>query len=303
MGAAASPAPVVSEPIVSEVPDDAVIVDAPASPVEQTSTDAGLERAALIVFLLDRSVDDPFAADPNNPCVRLLGQANDWLSKMAKKPTGQMDVAVVSYGVDSTGETEIRNSFEAGLTGRTIVADSELEAGTIRILETEQQLPNGIGGLMTVPIKQHILVELEPTGASSPGAAFEAVAELLGDWCGRHPQAAVPPVVLHLTRCEHSASDLVSAAATLQACSVASGPTVLYHSIATETPHTSLSYCESESELDGPELQGAFAASSALLGRDQLSESKPALVKPQSRGIVVNGKFDLLLDGIRAALS
>ncbi len=299
------PTPVIDEKIESEVPDDAVIVDdAPLDAGDHSASPAAeRERAALIVFLLDRSVCDPFAADPNNPCLRLQGQANDWLGKIAKKPTGQIEVAVVSYGVDSTGDVEVRNTFEAGLTGRTVVADTELESGTIRIVETEQQFPNGIGGLMTVPIKQHILIELEPTAAAAPRTAFEAAAALIGDWCGQHSQASVPPVVLHLTRGQHSAGDLESAVASLQAHSVASGPVVVYHAIATESPHTSLSYCETDADLGCPELKAAFAVTSPLLGRDQLTESKPALVKPLSRGIVVNGKFDLLLDGIRAALT
>lgn len=292
---------VAESPPVSEVPDDAVIVD---STVEETQPQVtGGERAALIVFLLDRSVEDPYAADSNNPCIRLVGQVNEWLGKLAKKPSDQIDVAVVSYGVDFTGEAEVRNTFEAGLTGRTVVRDSELESGAIRIVESEQQLPNGIGGLMTVLVKQLILVELEPTAAAAPAAAFDAVAAIVQEWSGQHPQACVPPVVLHLTRGQHSPGDLEAAAAKIQQATVAAGAPLLYHAIATQQPHTSLCYCENDAELETAELKGAFAVSSPLLGRSELVESKPALVKAESRGIVVNGKFDLLLDGIRSALS
>ena len=296
--------------IEAEVPDDVVIVDAPAEAASNEvgqlpvpGTDTECEQAALVVFLLDRSVCDPFSADPSNPYLRLQEQANELLGKIAKNPTGQIDVAVISYGVDSVGEVEVRNTFEAGLTGRTLVADTELESGAIRTKEFDKQIPNGIGGLITVPQKQHILVELEPTSAAAPGTAFEAVAAVLSDWCGRHPQACVPPVVLHLTRGQHSASDLEPAAVKIQSMSVAAGSVVLYHAIATDAPHTSISYCETDIDLESPELKAAFAVSSPLLGRDQLLESKPALVKPLSRGFVVNGKFDLLLDGIRDALS
>lgn len=308
-GTAAAPAEAVSDlavaapetPMASEVPDDAVIVD---SAVEESQPQAsGGERAALVVFLMDRSVEDPYAADSNNPCIRLVGQANDWLGKLAKKPSDQIDVAVVSYGVDFTGEAEVRNTFDAGLTGRTVVRDTELETGAIRIVETEQQLPNGIGGLMAVPMKQLILVELEPTAAAPPVAAFDAVAAIVQEWSGQHPQACVPPVVLHLTRGQHSAGDLEAGAAKIQGATVASGAPLLYHAIATQAPHTSLSYCENDAELETVELKAAFAVSSPLLGRAELAQSKPALVKPESRGIVVNGKFDLLLDGIRSALA
>lgn len=298
--AESQPAPMIDEAPLA-TPDDAIVV--PDSIPLADDSPAGNEPAALVVFLLDRSVHDPYAADPNNPCVRLQGQVNDWLGKLAKKPTGQIEVAVVSYGVDSTGEVEVRNTFEAGLTGRSVVPDSELEAGTIRTVETEQQIPNGIGGLITMQVKQLILIELEPTAAAACGAAFGAVAAIVRDWCAQHPQACVPPVVVHLTRGLHSAGDLESGASQLSDLAVVSGSTILYHIIGTETPHTSLSYCDTDEALDSAELKGAFAVSSPLLGREALSESKPSLVKPGSRGIVVNGKFDLLLDGVREALS
>ena len=321
----AAPEPVAAAaPIVADIPTP---TDAPLSPTDPVDCDADTvefpvneeargdggyalansdavrEKAALVVFLLDRSVQDPFAADPNNPCFRLQEQVNDWLTKIAKKPTGQIEIAAISYGMDSVGEVEVRNTFEAGLSGRVLVPDTELESGAIHIQEVEQQLPNGIGGLITLMQKQFILIELEPTSAAPPQPGFEATAAAISDWCGRHPDACSPPVVLHLTRGQHSAGDLESAVAPLQSLSVSSGPVVIYHAIATETPHSSISYCETDADLDDPELQAAFAVSSPLLGREALTQSKPALVKPQSRGIVVNGKFDLLLDGIREALS
>ena len=261
------------------------------------------EKAALVVFLLDRSVNDPFAADSNNPFQRLQEQVNDWLSKLAKKPTGQIEVAMISYGVDSVGDVEVRNTFEAGLSGQTVVTDTDLESGTIRIHEFEQQIPNGIGGLITLPQKQLILVELEPTNAAPPQAAFEATAAAITEWSNRHPLPCCPPVVLHLTRGQHSAEELEVAVTALTTLSPGAGPVLLYHAIATEAPHSSVSYTQSDTALDDPGLKAAFAVSSTLLGREELAISKPALVKPQSRGIVINGKFELLLDGIRETLS
>ena len=290
------------EPL-EEVTADAPLESQPDEGYELAGSRAPRERAALLVFLLDRSVQDPFAADPNNPCLRLQEQVNDWLTKLAKKPTGQIETGIISYGMDSIGEVEVRNSFESGLSGRILVTDTELESGAIRVREYEQQLPNGIGGLITLMQKQLIMVELEPTAAASPQAGFEAAAAAISEWCERHPDACSPPVVLHLTRGQHSAEDLESAVAPLQSLSTSSGPVVIYHVVATDVPHSSLSYCENDDDLSLPELKSLFAVTSDLLGRDDLMQKKPSVVKPGSRGIVVNGKFDLLLDGIREALS
>lgn len=262
-----------------------------------------VEKVALVAFVFDRSIDDPYASAPNNPCSRLQDQLNDWLGKIAKEATGQLSVAVVSYGTDSTGETEVLSSFGAGLTGQSVVIDSELEHGAIRVEEITQQLDNGIGGLITRTQKRPIFFELEPTSATDPTSALQTVSSLISNWCHQHPQACTPPVVLHLTHGSQPASVLEPAIEALRSLSVTSGPALLYHVIATDAPHTSSSYCEDDSQLTGEGLLAAFSVSSLLLGREQLMESNPSLVLPQSRGFVVNGKFTFLMDAIRNALA
>ena len=264
--------------------------------------DAG-EKRALLLLLLDRSVADPYGADPRNSCTRLLENANELLGKLAKAASGQIDVAVVSYGSDAMGQPDVRMSFDGALAGKSIVADSELSAGVLRTDELEQQVPNGVGGLMTISIKKPVYLELDPTAGCSAVPAFDAARGLLGEWCSAHAEACLPPVVLHLTRGRLDAADARAAVEAAQQVSIAAGPVVVYHQVATDGPHDSLSYPDSDSALQTPELQCLWQLSSPLLGRAQLSVSKPALVKGESRGMVVNGKFDLLLDGIKEVLA
>jgi hypothetical protein len=271
-------------------------VGAPTAP-------GGLERAALVVLLLDRSLDDPFAGDTRNAFARLQEHANDLLSKLSKSASGLVDVAVVSYGQDSMGEVEVRTTFEGALTGRAIVRDAELSNGALRVDEIEQQVPNGVGGLMAIPVKKWVFIELDPTTAASPIPAFLAVRGLLDEWCQQHPSSCVPPVVVHLTRGRHVPESIDEAVGQIANLAGPAGNVNLYHLIATERPHPSLAYVENDSELQTPELQKLFALSNCLLGQQALAASKPSLIKPQSRGFVVNGKFDLLLDSISAALA
>lgn len=298
---------------VAETVSASVVSEIPAGPAHDTTAESddllaptvrgGLEQAALVVVVLDRSLANPYAGDTRNACTRLQDHANDLLAKISKTATGLVDVVVVSYGQDATGEVEVRTTFEGALTGRGIVRDTELASGALRVEEIEQQVPNGVGGLMAIPIKKAIFIELEPTPSPSPVPAFRAVRGLLDEWSGQHPSSCVPPVVVHLTPGCHALDEVEAAAAQVVELSGPAGNAVLYHLVATEQPHPSLSYIDGDGDLQTPELKKLWAVSSLLLGRDRLSVDKPALVKPESRGFVVNGKFDLLMDAINGALS
>lgn len=260
------------------------------------------ERAALLVCVLDRSLADPFGGDTKNACTRLQEHLNDLLGKLAKRPTEVIDTSVISYGMDSAGEVEVRTTLEGSLSGQAIVRDSELSGGALRVDEFEQQVPNGVGGLMTIPVKKSIFVELEPTAAASPVSAFAAVQQVLTDWCGRHPSSLVPPIVLHLSRGQIDSAALQEAAGQLQQIPGSLDPVSLFHLVVTETPHRSVVYPEQANELETPELQQMFDLSSPVLNREQVAANNPNLVKPEARGLVVNGKIDLLVETMLAML-
>lgn len=260
------------------------------------------ERAALLVCVLDRSLADPFSGDTKNACARLQEHLNDLLGKLAKRPTEVIETSVISYGIDSMGEVEVRTTLEGSLSGQAIVRDSELSGGALRVEEFEQQVPNGVGGLMTIPVKKSIFVELEPTAAASPVSAFAVAQQVLTDWCGRHPTSLVPPIVLHLSRGQIDSAALQEAAGLLQLIPGSLDPVSLFHLVVTETPHRSVVYPEQASELETPELQQMFELSSPVLNREQVSASNPNLVKPEARGFVVNGKIDLLVETLRDML-
>ena len=266
------------------------------------STPVG-ERAGLVVLLLDRSVENPFDGNMQHVCARLQERANELLTSLGKLNTGCIEAAVVSYGLDFANETEVRTQFEGPLAGQELVRDSDLAGGALRVDEFETQVPNGVGGLMTIPVKKPIYVELEPTAAADARPAFARAAGLIGEWLGRHPTARVSPIVLHLTRGQGTAESLSEAAAALQQTVPASGPVHLYHLVITEAAQRSLAYPATAEELETDGLRQIFEISSPLLDRARLASEKPALVSAESKGLVVNGKFDLLLDGLRTALA
>jgi hypothetical protein len=261
------------------------------------------EEKALVVLLLNRSLEDPFAADPKSAWARLQDHANQLLSTIAKGSQGKIEVGVVSYGRDSVGEIEIRKTFDGPLTGQSIVKDCDLAVGALRVDEVEQQEPNGVGGLMTITVKKKIFVELDPTSAASMQPAFDAVSEIVRSWCAANPSAGVPPIILHMTRDAVDAAELEHSASELGQIRTEAGAPRLYHLVATEKPHSSVSYPDSDATLQTPELKKIWSLSSSLLGGDKLAESQPHLVKANSKGVVVNGKFDLLVKGITSGWS
>ena len=75
------------------------------------------------------------------------------------------------------------------MAGKTLVPHSELATGALRVDEVEEQMPNGVGGLITVRRKKPIYLEVEPTAAAPPAEAFAAVARIVTEWCAQHPAA------------------------------------------------------------------------------------------------------------------
>ncbi len=289
------------EPV--ETPDAGESAEGDAS-AEAAGADAegaaiGTERAAVLALLLDRSVEDPYSADTQNAWARLQQRANETLSALAGKPTDAVDVVMVSYGVDGEDETEVRTQFGGPLEGETVVRDTALAEGALRVDEYDKQVPSATGGITTVPAKDHIFVELEATTAGQPQPAFAAVGDALSEWCQQHPGARVPPVVLHLTR---GATEPAALNESVSALRERVPNVVLYHQIVTESPFASISYPADDEKLEADPLRAAFEVSSPLLCVDEFAAEQPHFVSAESRGVVINGKFDLLLEGINKKL-
>ncbi|HUY34932.1 MAG TPA: hypothetical protein VMV69_19450 [Pirellulales bacterium] len=294
--AGAAPAQATAMPAVASAPPAAT------GAVETAQGEAGGSPSALLVFVLDRSVSDPFSGDTQNPLSKLQDQANDLLKQVSKLTDRAIDAAIVSYGADSAGQPDVRATFDGPLAGRATVSSGELAGGAIRVEEFEEQVSNGIGGLLTVTRKKPIYFDLEPAAACDPAAAFSAAARIASDWCAAHPSARVAPLVAHLTRGCFEPAEVERACASLAAVTSAAGSPTLYHLLSTETPHKSLAYPAGDDQIDGAAFKALWSATSPLLARQRLAAERPTVVTPDSRGMVINGKFDLLLEGIKDAL-
>ncbi|HUY87908.1 MAG TPA: hypothetical protein VMV10_04150 [Pirellulales bacterium] len=273
------------------------------APIPLSEEPAGnRERAALVVLVLDRSAADPFSGGVQKPFFKLQDQANDVLKQISKLGELAVAAAVVSYGVGAAGEAEIHAAFDGPLAAKTFARPCDLAEGAIRVEQFEEQVSNGVGGLVSVTRKKPIYFDLEPTTGAPPLEAVAAAARIVADWTSQHPTACLAPIVLHLTRGYFDPSEIEQAAAALADVQTSAGPVTLYHWVATETPHKSLVYPADESELEDPALRKLFETSSPLLARERLSQEKPS-ISADARGLVINGKFDALLEGVKDALA
>jgi hypothetical protein len=260
------------------------------------------ERTALVVLVLDRSAADPYGGGTQMPFFKLQDHANEALKQISKLGDLAIDAAIVSYGLGAAGEAEIRTTFDGPLAGQSIVKAGALADGAIRVEQFDEQVSNGVGGLVTVTRKKPIYFDLEPTMSAPPQEAFAAVARVVADWNSQHPTACLAPVVLHLTRGYFDPGEIEQAAAALAAVQTSAGPVTLYQWVAPDAPHKSLVYPADGSELEEPALRKLWETSSDLLARERLSQEKPS-ISADARGFVINGKFDALLEGVKDALA
>jgi len=173
-----------------------------------------------------------------------------------------------------------------------------LAGGALRVEEVTEQVSNGIGGLVSVARKKPVFLDLKPTDAAAPSPAFAAVKGLLDPWRKDHAASRVAPVVLHMTRGRIEPDEIERAVGQLDEA----GPFTLYHLVLTESPHPSVAYPAEPTKIREAALVKLWELTSPLLGRQALAARNPA-VTPESRGIVINGKFDLFVDGIVEALT
>lgn len=262
------------------------------------------EAVGLAVLVLDRSVADPFGGSLVNPCSRLQEAGNEILKQLSSKHCLDLaiDTAIVSYGLGSDGQPDVRSAFDGPLAGRAFVRNSELPAGAIRVEEAETQVSNGAGGIVTINKKTPIYFDVEPAGGASPQPAFAAAAAIIGEWCGQHPTGGAP-MILHLTRGSQDPTEIASAVAEVSSLHTSTGPVLIHNLVITESPHKALSYPDSAADIDGEGLKALWEASSPLSGWERLKGGKRPYLTASSRGFVVNGKFDALADEISTALA
>jgi len=222
------------------------------------------------------------------------------LAELAAGAGAAIDVAVVSYGADASGRVELRTSLEGAAEDHKVIGHAELAAAALRVEEVIEQVSNGIGGLIEINRKKPVFVQSEPAFPGGAAEALTAAGELTSLWQAMRLGKPGLTIVLHLSGGCFPAEELEQALSPLRKPGMEQPH--LYHLVLTESPHRSLAYPADAAAIEDPTLRRLWGLSSPLLGRQELAAKRPA-VSGQSRGFVVNGRFDLLVEGIRLALA
>lgn len=277
-------------------------VTVPTHPSTTAESGHAGKAVGLAVLVLDRSVADPCNATALNPCARLEEAANEILKQLSTKGALDLaiDTAIVSYG-SAQNDQGISTTFDGPLTGRTIVRNTDLPNGAIRVEESELQIPNGVGGLITITKKTPIYFDVKPAGAMPPQQAFAAAATIVSDWLAQH-QSGIQPIVLHLTRGEAEARDLEAAVAIVRNLGTSGRSPLVHHLILTESPCKSYAYPPTAEDLASDSLRTLWNCSSRLAGWESLAAAKRPHITGESRGFVVNAKFDVLAEELANVL-
>ena len=293
--APAAPQPVTPEPV--ESAQSSVAPAEPEPPAEVATPD----RRGLLFLVVDRSLRDPVAPPTDDVYTRIKQQANAILDAAAKTADGWLDVGLVTYGRAASGAVEVTTRFFGGLTDHSIVTDRQLTSGVIRSEPYEEQMPNGIGGIISVKRERPMYLELPPTEQASCVDAFQAVAPLVGGWCSRHRGECAPPLIIHMTRGAINQRDLRAGLKKLKVVRSTAGPPLVHHLILTEAPGPAAAFPADCSQTGPSELRFFCDLSSPHVSAEFLA-TKHRQIEPGSRGIVVNGTFDLAVEGLRHSL-
>jgi hypothetical protein len=248
------------------------------------------ENPALVVFVADRSVNDPFEAKLDNACAKIQDELGKLVHALHASGGGAVDVAVVSYGADALGATEINATLEGGLQGKSLARSDELHAGAVRIEDSFREEPNGVGGLVRIPLNRIHVVELQAAGGATASPCFQQVREVVNAWSAAHPSAAVPPLVIHLTRGSFDPADIRDAASWLADSGSAAQRPRLYHAVFPEHAADKQEFSAAGDQIPEGPLRTMWEVASPLYGRKSLSEENPR-VAADSRGFVVNGNI------------
>ncbi|MHB8899634.1 MAG: hypothetical protein ACYC6Y_12880, partial [Thermoguttaceae bacterium] len=275
-------------PLPVSLPEVAAVAAAPAISPEPPAPGHSYDRVAIFL-LADRAQVDPGSGSWD----RRQDQVNDLLDRVSRRAGGDCEVGLVVYG-DGSIEVGFPGPFE----DRATVADLDLPAAALRVERVREKASNGIGGLIEVQRDRPVFIDRQPAPRRGRfESAVAALAPFILQVCQARQGQEILPLVLHVTGAGLPPDAVAAAAAQLADL----GPLLFYHAVLPECPQPVVAYPSDPAQIADPEIAALWPLTSPLAGADRIA-SKRRTVTPASRGIVVGGRFDLLLESIRAIL-
>ena len=200
---------------------------------------------------------DPFAGDS---AVRKANAAADAINKLlmdliiqctknfGEGPRNYFDVGVVGYG----SRAGVGPCFGGALKGQELVSIWDLAAHQLRVEERAKRIPDGAGGVVTVPVRFPVWFDPVAEGGTPMTEALQLARKILEPWVAGH-RKSYPPIVLNITDGEPG-SDPAGAAKELVSLRSDDGDVLLYNLHLSSLVRTPVTFPASRAKL--PDRQG-----------------------------------------------
>lgn len=167
------------------------------------SYDAEISRnnPTCFLFLIDQSgsMDEKIPAIGKSKAQFVADVLNKTLYQLtircsrAEGVRNYFEIGVLAYG-DNT----VRSGFGGELSGSVIHPTSAVADHPLRVEERIKTVDDGAGGFIKQSTKFPIWFEPVMSGNTPMCAVFRQAAEILVDWCDRHPDS-YPPIMINVT--------------------------------------------------------------------------------------------------------
>jgi len=246
-------------------------------------------RQALVVLLMDRSVSSLIYKPALETWEKRKDKIRFMLGEFARRGRGRYDVGIVSYGKERDG----RMSADRDSLGRAFLPDNCLSETAGKVELTMIQIPNGIGGLISLPRKKLFFTDSTPTYPGDPVMGIRSAIEIIREWEATRQNKVLPPVIVHLTSGQFLTERLDEA---LELLSDPTLPPVNFLQwVFTERPHVGVCCPPDESFTQDETLKMLWERTSPLPAREFLAGVRPG-IHEESRGMMVNMDFDVLFE-------
>ncbi|MBR0191755.1 MAG: hypothetical protein IJQ31_06795 [Thermoguttaceae bacterium] len=248
-------------------------------------------RQALVILMMDRSVSSLTYKPALETWAKRMDKIRFMLGEFARRGRGRYDVGIVSYGKERDGRmTAYRNSL-----GRTFLPDNCLTETAGKVELTMIQIPNGIGGLISLPRKKLFFTDCTPTYSGDPVTGIRSAIEIIREWEQTRQNKVLSPVIVHLTSGQFRTERLD------EALNLLADPTLpqvqFLQWVFTERPHIGVCCPTDTSFTQDETLQMLWERTDPLPAREFLAGVRPG-IHEESRGMMVNMDFDVLFEAL-----
>lgn len=256
---------------------------------------AEISRAnpSLFVFMIDQSgsMTDPFGSGDSSKnkgqvVADVINRLLQNLIIRCAKTEGvrdYFDVSVLGYS-----ENTVYPAFGGVLSGREVLALSEVALNPLRVEERTKKVLDGVGGLVDQTIRFPVWFDPKMHGGTPMCEAFRKTKSIVENWLEMHKDC-YPPTVIHITDGESTDGDITYPAQSLRQLSSSDGNVLLYNIHLSSHPSSPIEFPDSEDSLPDDYARLLFKISSTLPETTRsIAASEGYSVSEKTKGFTFN---------------